>query len=102
MPQNFSTIHLSKNWPKFGNAIKISAEFWSALKNRPNWKKSAITCLSPLTTFTHENLKLHYFYFFFFDFCLTLFSKDIENGNLNKKEITGKFIFTLTISCEQD
>ena len=64
MLQNFSTIHLSKNRPKFGSAIKISAEFQSALKNRPNWKKSAITCLSPLTTFTYENLKLRYFYFF--------------------------------------
>ena len=64
MLRNFSTIHLSKNWLKFGNATKISAEFSVGIKNRPNWKKSAITCLSPLTTFTHENLKLRYFYFF--------------------------------------
>ena len=64
MLRNFSTIHLSKNQLKFGNATKISAEFLIGIKNRPNWKKSAITCLSPLTTFTHENLKLRYFYFF--------------------------------------
>ena len=63
----FSTIHLSKNRPKFGNAIKISAEFRLALKNRPNWKNQQSPVyrrFSPLTTFTHENLKLCYFYFF--------------------------------------
>ena len=84
--------------PKYRQNFRLGLKIDQIGKNRqsPVYRR-----FSPLTTFTHENLKLHYFYFFF-DFCLTLFSKDIENGNLNKKEITGKFILILTISCEQD
>ena len=67
MLRNFSTIHLSKNRLKFGNATKISAELSVGIKNQPNWKNRQSPVyrqFSPLTTFTHENLKLRYFYFF--------------------------------------